>query len=733
MKMLKGVYRRVLIVPLAAAVIGTSGLVSPAVVFAAPEPLAAGFQGFKAMVLGDVCNVRVKPGTTSEILGSVNQGTPLDILGFQDNWAKIRFQGKEGWIAGWLIDIDLRSAKVSARVDHTDVNLREGPGTGFGVRAVAQEGNVYPAEAKRGTWIRVTLPSGQSGWVSETLVQLEAEAGGPSLPSPVKYQAGDLLVYPTKDRITVWQNPVQGSTVLGRLNRGESARLVDCQGGWIIVELTSGTRGWVYGPEARVASPKDSSISLSVSDSTWTIGKYPTVTVTHSDVNFRSGMGTSYPVVAMLQSGDILRVVEAQSDWIKAVSPQGVTGWVASWLTSGVQNSPAPLFSVTAEASDTARTLTVTGPFVNALVVPSTDEKSVLVSTSSFFNAAATLPVNSFEFGGLKVSGSDVTLSFQDKSTYTVKANVPGKVVLEFKPSVTAVNVQTQGNAEVLTISTLGYAFPDVVRNGDSLTFSLPGATYSGGQVPPVVPSSGQVIRSVAVQAASGNTNVVLKTSGAAPYLLRKVGNNIEARFAVPGLTGKRIVVDPGHETDDPGAVGPTGLAERNVNWEIATRLVDLLKKAGADAVLTRPGLYVASPAPSGWTPAPNEYGGSLAKRAAWSSGADLFISIHNDYNNDRSVGGTTVYICDRTLNTAESRRFAALVEKELTQAIGTQSHGIKDSDLYVVRESTSPAVLVETMFLSNPREEAYLRLPATWDKEAAGLLKAVQRYFTGT
>ena len=721
---LRGSFRKALIVPLASAIIATSGAYG--VAYAAPEPLAAGFSGFRAMVLGDICNVRTQPNTSSEVLGSVLQGSPVDIVSFQNNWAKIKYQGREGWIAGWLIDIDLRSAGVSAKITHTDVNLRQGPGTEFGVKSVTQKGNDYPAEAKRGMWIRVTLPGGESAWVSEGLVLLQVEAGEPSLPPPVSYQ-GDLMVYPTRDRIDVTQSPVRGSSVIGRLNRGESAKLIDCKDGWLVVELTGGSKGWVYGPEARVSCSKDPSVSLSVSGSTWAIGKYPTVTVTHTDVNFRSGMGTSYPVLTRLDKGDVLRVIETHGDWIKGVSPGGVTGWVAAWLTSGVSNFGATQFSVTAEAGSTRRTLTVAGPFENAVVVPAADGKSVVVSTSSFFNAGASLPVNSYEFGSLKVHGSDVTLSFQDKASYAIKTNVAGKVVLEFRPAVTSVDVKSNGAGEVLTINTIGYAMPDVSRDGNSLTLSLPGASYSGSGLP----AQGEIIRSVAVQAGADSTNVILTTAGNPPYLLKRAGNTIEAHFGVAGLQGKRIVVDPGHETDDPGAIGPTGLSERNVNWEIARRLVDLLKAAGADAVMSRAGLYIPSEAPAGWIPTPHQYGGSLARRAAWSSGADLFISIHNDWNYDRGMSGTTLYVCDDILNSAESRRFASLAIQELTLALGTKYQGIRDSELYVLRESSAPAVLIETMFISNPREEGYLRLPGTWDKAAAGILKAVQKYFT--
>lgn len=719
--------KKVMVLLIAAALaISSAGVVAAG----APEPVPSGFQGFKAMAIGDVCNLRSEPNTSSETIGQVTQGAQLDVLDFRDNWAKIRHKGMEGWMAGWLMDIDLRAQRVSARITRTDVNLREGPGTHFGVKAMTQKDTSYPAEAKRGEWIRVSLSDGDSAWVKEDLLQLELSGGDPSLPSPVTYEPGDLLVYPSKDTLNVTQSPVKGSIVVARLSRGESARLIDCQGPWIVVETTAGTKGWAYGPEARISSPEDPSVFFSVSEAAWTVGKYPTTTITRTDVNFRSGPGTSFTVIGMLQNGDILRVLESTGEWLKAVSPQGATGWVAAYLTSGTAGGSAPVFSITAEAGRSSRTLTVTGPFENALVVPAQDGKSVLVSTSCFFNSSATLPVNAYEFAGLKVLGSDVSLTFTEKSNYAVTVNTPGRVVLEFTPRVTSVDVRAMGGADVLTIGTLGYALPRVARNGDSITLSVPGAPYEGRQVLYAPALESQLIRSVSVLSENGGTDVTVKVPTATSYLLKKTGNTIEARFGAPGLSGKKIVVDPGHETDDPGAIGPTGLAERNVNWEIATRLVELLKRAGASAFLTRGSLYEATLAPPGWTPSPNEYAGSLAKRAAWSEGADLFISIHNDHSNDRYVSGTTTYICDDTLNIAESKRIAALIQRELSASLGTVDKGTKGSELYVVRESACPAVLVETMFISNPVEETYLRHPATWDKAATGLFRAIERYF---
>lgn len=724
---MNGVMRRLPAAALAVAVfvVTLAGFAAPAGA-SSGEVISPTFQGYKATVLGDVCNLRAAPNISSSILGIVTLGTVLDVVNFQGNWAKVNYAGKEAWVAGWLVDIDLLSAGVSARIVRTDVNLRVGPGTEFGVKTMAQKDSSYPAEVKRGEWIRVSLSGGDSAWVSESLLQLEKS--GYTRPAG-SYGLGDLLVYPAKDSLSVTQTAVKGSEVIARLSRGESARVADCQGAWIAVELSGGTRGWVFGPDARLSSPAYPSISFALSDSSWSIGKYQTIAVTHTDVNFRSGPGTSYPVVATLSNGDVLRVLQQDGEWTKAISPRGVTGWVATYLTGGSVADATPAFSLNAEAKNASRLLTVTGPFVNAVVLPGADGRSVIVSTSDFFKASATLPVNAFEFAEMRVSGSDVTLSFGIRSRYTVVSNAPGKVVLEFTPAVTSVDVQAEGSEDVLTIGMVGYAVPEVSRSADSVTFFLPGASWAGAEAPSVT-SQGKLIRSVSVAARPGGTDVILRTQANTPYQLTMTGSSIEARFGSAGLTGKRIVVDPGHEADDPGAIGPTGLAERNVNWEIAVRLVNRLKAAGADAILTRSALYAPTEAPKGWTPGPNQYSGSLGKRAAWSEGADLFISIHNNSNNDEDVCGTTTYVCYSVLNAAESRRFAALVQKELVKSIGTADLGVKDSELYVVRESASAAVLVETMFISNRREEAYLRLPATWDKEAAGLLKAVQEYF---
>ncbi len=82
-------------------------------------------------------------------------------------------------------------------------------------------------------------------------------------------------------------------------------------------------------------------------------------------------------------------------------------------------------------------------------------------------------------------------------------------------------------------------------------------------------------------------------------------------------LSGKIIVLDPGHGGEDTGAIGPTGLLEKTINLEVALDLASILKAQGASVYLTRAtDVYV-----------------SLQARIALANNlhADLFLCMHHN------------------------------------------------------------------------------------------------------
>ncbi len=688
--------------------------------------ITSDFSGFKGVVVGDVCNLRSGPGTNYGVAGMVLEGTWLDIVSVKDDWLKITYKGKQAWIAAWLVDIDLSSRGITAVITKTDVNMRQGPGTNFPVAGLTQRGRTYTAEAKRNDWIRISLGSGKTAWIHEPLLQL-------TLPTieeteePADPVAEDMSVRPRGKTATVFQSPIKGSPVMDTLGSKNSAKYITSRGAWIAVQTSNGIQGWIYGPDTVVYSPKDPALSFGISETSWSLGKYGTTTVNATDVNFRSGPGTNHPVVSMVQKGDVIRVLEVRDRWIRGISPKGTVGWVASWLTKGAPAKSSPAFSIALDASSSLRTLTLQGPFESCKVISKEEDNTLVISTSTFFNTAGSLDINAYEFENVKMEGSDVTIKFTETPSYIVQEQKPGKVVLGFAPLVTSVDVKHQDDGETLTVNTVGYTWPTVYRNDKEVTMVLPGAAYTGD----ISQVKGNIVKSVSIDSKDDGVNVSLDASHVGAYLLKKHANSVEANFLKPGLSGKTIVIDPGHGGNDPGAIGPTGYTERAANWKIALKLRSLLENAGANVILTRLGEFENATPPEDWKPDIDEYSGDLAKRVAWTSKAHAFVSIHNDSCGNRNVAGTTSYICNSILNSSESRRLAELIQREATRSLGTNDRGVKHKNFFVNRESRCPSVLVEVMYLSNPREENLLKQDYIQNAAAKGIFKALEIYFS--
>ncbi len=218
------------------------------------------------------------------------------------------------------------------------------------------------------------------------------------------------------------------------------------------------------------------------------------------------------------------------------------------------------------------------------------------------------------------------------------------------------------------------------------------------------------------------------------------------------------VALDPGHGGPEVGAAG-AGLAEKDVNLRIALKLKALLERDGMVVVLTRDGDRRAVP-PPGFEPPPDwrDTRKDLQARIdiANLAGADVFISIHNNGSPNPNERGTEVWWDGRRPFAAYNRALAELVLEELLRHIRaagypTVSRGLKEDSnfriwqgrafpLFVLgpprtgavttRAANMPAVLGESLFLSNPTEAVQLAREEMLDAIARGYHAAITRYF---
>ena len=220
------------------------------------------------------------------------------------------------------------------------------------------------------------------------------------------------------------------------------------------------------------------------------------------------------------------------------------------------------------------------------------------------------------------------------------------------------------------------------------------------------------------------------------------------------------VAIDPGHGGEDPGALGPSGLKEKDVVLAVALRLRDRLNALpGLRAMLTRDDDF--------FVPLYDRV------RKARRVQADLFISLHADAFLTPKARGASVFALSSGAATSAAARWMADKENNADLVGGANERGPKDAQVLrtmlemstaaqirdslafgdevlqrigrvgqlhknkveqagfaVLKAPDIPSILVETAFISNPQEEALLRSAKYQDKLVDALVTGVRRYF---
>lgn len=274
-------------------------------------------------------------------------------------------------------------------------------------------------------------------------------------------------------------------------------------------------------------------------------------------------------------------------------------------------------------------------------------------------------------------------------------------------------------------------------------------------------PSAGQGYRLVVDLGRSEAVPTVVAAPSPPPALTQTASPPVAVAHRPSESQARDVIVaiDAGHGGIDPGARGPNGVKEKDVVLAIARQLEHKLRNLpGIEPVLTRDGDYFVP----------------LRKRVAKAraSNADLMISIHADAIDVPSVRGSSVYVLSHRGASSEAARWLAEKENaadlvggvtlddkddvlksvllDLSQTATIEAstkaakevlhalHGVgrlhrrqvEHAGFVVLKAPDIPSMLIETAFISNPREERNLRSPAYQRRLAAAIATGVREYF---
>ncbi len=225
------------------------------------------------------------------------------------------------------------------------------------------------------------------------------------------------------------------------------------------------------------------------------------------------------------------------------------------------------------------------------------------------------------------------------------------------------------------------------------------------------------------------------------------------------GIAKKRVVViDPGHGGSDPGAIGPTGLKEKEVTLGIAQALKELFNQAGIPVYLTREKdnlVYLEDRVNFA-----NQKNGfvfvsihtnSVLKHRPEATGIETYV-LSSKY-----IGASAKDVADRenrasrmhpeldtdlakiiadleeSANIQYSLDLAEIVQKEMVNYLKLGNRGVKQAPFVVLKGVNMAAILVEVGFISNPNEEKLLRDNNFRKKVAEAIFKALKYYLEKT
>ena len=229
------------------------------------------------------------------------------------------------------------------------------------------------------------------------------------------------------------------------------------------------------------------------------------------------------------------------------------------------------------------------------------------------------------------------------------------------------------------------------------------------------------------------------------PAVAKKTTPVETAPPAHAALSRPKIVIDPGHGGAEEGAVGHSGLKEKDLTLQISKRLGELLaSRLGAEVIYTRTSDLAI----------PLEARAAVANQA----GADLFISIHANSSDDINARGVETYYVASTpapvpvslaggaataamkpaseeYKLGESHKLAVEVQQAMYHAFGGEkgvlNRGVKQAPFIVLLDATMPSILAEVAFVSNTADEQKLSTADGQDAVADALYRGIARYLS--
>lgn len=329
----------------------------------------------------DNVNIRSGPATTYDAIGSLNQGSQVEILGSKNDWYQVKTGQLNGWVRNDLINLQ---KEYSLQVTGNGVNLRSGPGTNFEVISWADKGDILTLLDTKGEWYQVKTTNGSTAYIKGSFAQkIEKAAPAPAPSSGLQTTApvGAPVVILDGRQLTFEVEPIieNGRTLVplraifeamgASVNWDNNTRTVTSLKGTTTVVLPIGStrptvNGQVWPLEVPAKIKNDRTLAplrfvgeafggkvdwnnstriITIISPTDSVSRANTAVIQGNNTRLRSGPNTTYDIIDSVNEGEKLPILAERDGWYQ-VSRGGRPAWVAGWVVNLAweENEPLP-------------------------------------------------------------------------------------------------------------------------------------------------------------------------------------------------------------------------------------------------------------------------------------------------------------------------------------------------------------------------------------------------------
>ena len=293
----------------------------------------------KAQVVNVSTNLRVRSSSSinSTVLGYLNNGTNIEVVGEEGDWYKIKFNGEIAYVSKEYVNIENGLSTASLSISgkgqvvnvSSELRIRQAASTSSAIIGTLKNGETFDIISKSGGWYNIKTGS-IIGFVSgEYVKEIQSTSSSESSSGSTTNLNGTVVNVSSNLRVRAGAST--STSVLGYLLNGEKVNVIGEEGNWYKIKYNN-TTGYVAkeyiqvsGGTSTTPSAPETPSTPSAPEATNKTGKVINIS---SNLNVRSGAGTNYSVIGYLYNGNTVTITGESGNWY-AISYNGTTGYVA--------------------------------------------------------------------------------------------------------------------------------------------------------------------------------------------------------------------------------------------------------------------------------------------------------------------------------------------------------------------------------------------------------------------